>query len=491
MSQFKWVALLTLVLALFLTTGCEDAAEEALEEATGLDWELSEDDFEDDSGINTPDDWYFLFAVNLEEDEQLELMEQDFEADLSLLEDIIDLDEIEYQIVFAHADALPNGDGSGLRYANKVLLKDGKIILDTESIEKLGNSIGPSGTGWYACYFSRYPVGYIKGEVTDCDGSAPPANSVLVTATDGPFFTFAAGNGSWALPSLDGKPAMVNFDAGDCAGADSAPVTDTEEEENEKDPGTEPPNDPFTEDDTNVVDAGETDLSDDQPAGGTEGSGDRFEFDDSIGNWGNTGDCFTIINDDPDAYDLLFPAGSDATGSFAYISTGSPTSVGLQACTVMRTFDVSGYSKIRVSYDFISQEYEEWVGSAYNDIFTVLVQGETGYVVHRTINDTDNWDPLSLEEGDIGFIADSADAQYNPADPGGQHSNGPYLLDGHLKWEGQSSPRGEDDTNNLIGAVAEYDLPAGATTITLLITISDVADAIYDSVAAIDYIEFE
>ena len=39
--------------------------------------------------------------------------------------------------------------------------------------------------------------------------------------------------------------------------------------------------------------------------------------------------------------------------------------------------------------------------------------------------------------------------------------------------------------------MAEYPLPAGATTITVLITVSDVADAIYDSVAAIDYIEFQ
>ncbi|HPQ70454.1 MAG TPA: choice-of-anchor L domain-containing protein [bacterium] len=473
----RFISLLTIVLAMFWLAGCEDAAEDALEELTGYDWELSEDEFEDISGVDTPGNWYFMFAVNLGEDE-VEAIDQTFSVDISMFEDVLDLDEIEYQVVFAKAESLPNGAGNGLRYANKVLVDDGKIKLDGDTLEKLGPSIGSSGAGWYAAYFSGKPVGYITGTVTDCDGSTPSADDILVTASDGPFFTFAV-DGSWALPSLDDKPAMVNFDAGDCAGSDAGPVTDTEEEENPKDPGTEPPNDPFSSDDTNVVAVGETNLAQDQPGNGTTGTGDRYEFDDAITNWGNTGDCFTIVNDDPDAYGELFPGGTDATGSFAYISTGSPTQSGLQACTVMRTFNVSGYNEVAVGYDFLSQEYAEWVGSPYNDIFTMQVQGDTGYIVHRTINGENNWEDLT--NTDIGFIADSADAAYNtPANE----------LDGHLVWEGGSSPRGEDDDLNVTGSEAVYALPEGATTITILITISDVADAIYDSVAAIDYIEF-
>ena len=166
-------------------------------------------------------------------------------------------------------------------------------------------------------------------------------------------------------------------------------------------------------------------------------------------------------------------------GSFAYISTGSPTESGLTACTVMRTFQVGDYSEVAVGYDFLSQEYAEWVGSPYNDIFTIQVQGDTGYIVHRTINGENNWE--NLTNTDIGFIGESADAQYNSS---------PYELDGHLVWAGGSSPRGEDDDLNVTGAEAVYALPDGATTVTILIAISDVADAIYDSVAAIDYIEF-
>ena len=502
--------LMLAVLAMFAIwlSGCAEAAEEALEEATGLNWDLencdssevNEDGIPECANAPVPDNWTYLFAVYLQDEDQISLMDQDFSVDVSMFEDILNFDEITLQVVFARVDE----ELDALRYANKVLLADSEIKLDTEAIEKMGPSIGSSGEGWYVCYAATKPFGYITGEVTDCNGNSPADDTVLVTATDGPFFTYARGAGSWALPSLNGKPALVNFDAGDCSGSQDAPVTDTGENPDPKDPGSEPESDNLDDgtdngelpeggedQGTNIVAVGKVKLNEDQPSGGETGSGDRFEFDDGVAAWGNTGDCFAIYND-ADDYGLLFPGGTDAGGYFAYISTGSPTQSGLQACTVMRTFNVSGYSKMIVSYDFISQEYQEWVGSAYNDVFTVLIQGETGYVVSRTINGDNNWDPLTPAEGVIGFIADSADAQYNPtsADP---YSNGAYMLDGHLVWGGSdgNTPRGENDGGDVMGRVAEYPLPAGATTITVLITVSDVADAIYDSVAAIDYIEFQ
>lgn len=485
-----------LALAVFTLAGCEgaeEAAEELLEEWTDYEWELGEGDFEDASGVDTPKNWRFLFAVDLQEQEHVDLIDEDFEVDISKLEDLgFDLGQIDWQVVFAKVGTTPNGD-AGLRYANKVLVSDGVIKLDGENLEKLGASVGSSGTGWYACYVATEPVGFLTGEVTDCDGNAPSGEKVLVIATDGPFFTYAAANGSWALPSLNGKPAMVNFDAGDCAGSDTGPVTDPEEDPNDKDPGTEPPNDPFTSDDTNVIYTGMTDLTDpnQDPGPGQPGDADRFEFDDGEASWGNTGDCFAIY-DDADAYDFLFPGGQDAGKYFAYIATGSPTAANLQSCTVTRTFQVpDGATEVAVAYDFISQEYEEWLGSAYNDIFTVLIQGETGYIIHRTINGEDYWDEIDAADADIGFIADSADAQYNPTS-GSPFSNGPYLYDGHLKWEGTpgDSPRGMGDDPDEAYGLAVYPLPDGVPTVTILITVSDVADAIYDTAAILDYIEF-
>ena len=101
----------------------------------------------------------------------------------------------------------------------------------------------------------------------------------------------------------------------------------------------------------------------------------------------------------------------------------------------------------------------------------------------------DNWADLSPTAGgtgDIGFVGDAGDtdASYN--------ATGHYF-DGHLKYTGTgpTTPRGENDGGDLMSLTAEYDIPTGATTITVLFTISDVADAFWDSVLAVDYVEFQ
>ncbi|NLH49836.1 MAG: hypothetical protein GX444_14740 [Myxococcales bacterium] len=478
----RLMALFAFVLAMWFIAGCdeaEDAAEDALEEATGYEWILNEDDFADETGVSTPEDWQFLFAVNLKDAETAQLIDQDFEVDLSVLEDLgLGFGDIESQVIMAHATATPAGD-PGLRYANKILFQDGKVMLDGESIEKLGASVGSSGAGWYVAYLSLEAVGFVKGTVTDCDGNPPAADNILVLASDGPFFTFAADDGTWAVPSRNGKPAAVNFDAGDCAGSSEAPITDPADDPNEKDPGTEPEDDPL-EDETNVIDDGETDLGGDDgvnppPAGG----GDNFDFETgTTDGWYFAGPegCFGVYNGN---YSDLFPGGSEQY--YGFITSGGSDN---PSCTVTRTFTVpAGATKFVVSYNFISQEYEEWINSAYNDIFTVIIQGETGYVIHRTINDVafeGAWTDLGLA---IGNIDSSADATYNPTGA---------IFDGQLNWGGSdaSTPRGPGDTQSSAGRVAEYPVTAGAT-ITVLITVSDVADRIYDSAATIDYVAFE
>ncbi|MDP8224168.1 MAG: choice-of-anchor L domain-containing protein [Candidatus Lernaella stagnicola] len=492
-SKLAW--LFVAVFAIFALTGCdaaEDAAEKALEELTDYDWELTEEDFEDLSGVNTPFGWDFIFAVNLEDAELAEQIDGSFSVDISPLEDFgLDFGDFDNQIMIGKVAAKGDTGGNGLRYANKILIDGGEIKLDGESIDVLGASVGSSGPGWYAAYHARNAVGFVKGMVTDCDGNAPPANTVLVLASKGPFFTFAAGNGSWALPSVDGAPAAVNFDAGDCTGSDSAPVTD---EENPKDPEETPPQSQLEDGvNTNIVDAGETDLgNDDDPDPGAPSSGYYFEFDDEDTGWASTGDCFAQVTNAGDDYDYLFPAGADTDKSFGFISSGSPTAGGLQSCTVTRTFMVpDDTDTFVVSFDFLSQEYKEWVGSPYNDIFTVIIQGEYDYVVNRTVNGPNNWEFIS-NGGVIGTIADSVDAGPNAADSTPGETNGGNAFDGHLKWNGENdnTPRGDGNDDNVNGYIAEYGVEPGAT-ITVLITVSDVADAIYDSAGVIDYVGFE
>ncbi len=473
----KLMVLFAMLIFAFAMTACdaaEDAAEKALEELTGFEWKLNEDEFEDLSGVDTPSNWRFLFAANLEDEETAELIDGDFDVDISVLEELgIDLGDIDNQVIMGRVAPAGDTGNNGLRYANKILIDGGKIKLDGESIEALGASVGSSGPGWYAAYLTLRGVGFVKGSVTDCDGSAPPANTVLVIASDGPFFTYAAGNGSWALPSIDGKPAAVNFDAGDCSGSSDAPVSD---EENPKDPGSEPPNDPL-EDDTNVVDDGETDLGDEGIDPPPVGDVANLDFEYGTAGWESTGnDCFGVYDGD---YGELFPGGDET--KYGFITSGGNNRA---SCTVSRTVQVpAGASKLVVSYNYISQEYIEWLNSAYNDMGTVLIQGQTEYIVHRTINDVafdDAWTNLGLAIGNIDTSADS-NANDNPG-----------IFDGQLNWGSNDgdTPRGGSDDETDAGRVAEFAVNSGDT-VTLLITVSDVGDTIYDSALVIDYFEFQ
>ena len=459
---------------LFVATGCEDAAEDALEDATGYDWDFGNDE------ANAPDvdDWTFLFAVNLEKDSEAELLDNDFEVDLSLIKDLVNLDGIDYQVVFAKVEEV---DGSNmLRFANKVVIDGGKMKMDGEAKEKYGSSVGPAGTGWYACMFATKSFGFVHGSVTNCNAQNEPG--ILVTASDGPFFTHTASDGTWAVPSLSNKPATVYFteEDGDCSGSTSDPVTDEDNPKDDNDGDTNPNNDPFDDpDNTDSVDAGDDEM---EPTDDSAESLEVYDFEDqTFQGFSCTGSCAGISGDEVDTF---FP---DGESYYLYLTSGGDQN---PSCTCSATFQVpAGATELAISYDFMSQEWEEWAFSPYNDIFTAIIQGEYDYVINRTIDNValdDDWADISLSPG---FIATgSPDAQYNPTstDP---HSTGPYNFDGHLRWGASASdtPRGSDETP--VGQVASYAVEAGST-ITLLLTVSDVGDKIYDSAAVVDWVEF-
>jgi len=112
-----------------------------------------------------------------------------------------------------------------------------------------------------------------------------------------------------------------------------------------------------------------------------------------------------------------------------------------------------GSLTVRLRYNYVTEEYPEYVGSAYNDAFTIkltLPDGTTETLVSEAVNST-AWTPIS-----------GIDL------PGG---------DGTV---GQSNWRSAEVT--IPGARLQ-----GTTSIELLVT--DVGDAIYDSVALVDAIE--
>jgi hypothetical protein len=497
MRKQNWAILAIASLLIFGAVGCdEDSAAEAAKNALCDELGLVCD--EDAVGVDTPDGWYFLFAKDLDGD-QSSVIDQELEIpQVGTIVDLlgVDEDDLDQMIAVAKVEAV-DGFGNRLRYANKVIYDDGTIKLDSETMEKLGDSIGSSGAGMYAFYFSMEQNGFISGEVKDCSGSAK--SGILVTASDSPFFTYTGedAKGGWALPSLSGKPASVHFtDGDDCQGETSAPSTDTEEDPNPKfeddfecgDPNPPcpvddtPPADDFG-DGTDNVDTGENDMEDSPPE---EDLGDLIDFeDDALGNgaptgWQFTGDC-DIFGVSDQAYGALFPGGDE--DQYMYISSGGNN---VQSCTATVTVPVpSGATSMEISYNFVSQEYEEWVGSAYNDIFTVIVQGSPIYAVNRSVNNvatSDDWMDLTGDAVTIAEIGTSDDAYWN---------DNSMMFDGGLKGgDGESNPRGAPVNDNL-GNTASVPLPEDFASITIIATVSDVADAIYDSAGLIDWIEFK
>lgn len=456
-------AMIALAMTMLMGAGCDEAAEEALEAATDLDFVLNEDD----AGVPSPDGWTFLFGVQLDET-QSKLIDQEFEVPLDVLESVVDLSDIEYMIGFAKKEAL-EGYGNRLRYANKLKIEDKKLMLDTAAVEALGPSIGSSGEGLYIAYFAQAQNGYINGTVKSCDGSVKPG--ILATASDGPFFTYSADDGSWALPSLSGKPAQINFTDGDCSGSTSQPSTE-DGEENPKDAEETPPIEELP-DGTDSTDAGETELPPADSGSGSTDSGNCVALDSG---WSATGECvaFGVSNEE---YDALFPDGDGADYLYA-TSSGNQVA----SCTLSTTVTVpDGATKIKATYNFLSQEWEEWAGSAYNDIFTLIVQGAPDYLVNRTVNNTasaGDWEDIAMA---ILGIDGSADAQYNGTGA---------VYDGQLKNAGGEGVRGEPENDN-VGKFATVNLPADMTTITVLFTVSDVGDKIYDSAGLVDSLCFE
>ncbi len=499
MSKWNFSLLLLFAMLLLAISGCgEDSAADAAKKAICNELGLICD--EEELGVDTPTGWYFLFAKDLDET-QSAAVDQDFEVSIeSALEFLgVSGDDLTQMIAFAKVEDV-SGYGNRLRFANKLKYEDGKIKLDTEALEQLGDSIGSSGAGVYAAYFAKEQNGYISGVTQNCSGD--PAEGILATASDGPFFTKTAEDGSWALPTLSGKPATINFSDGeDCQGSTAAPSTDTNEEANPKtdpaqggpDPAEDcggegqepcpvdetPPTDNFSDGTDNVVTEEEVPMEETPPE--TSISGNRIDFEDGIGDWSHTTTC-QFYGVSGDAYPDLFPDGTEA--NYLYASSGGDN---VQSCTLTLTVPVpDGATELEVSYNFLSQEYVEWVGSAFNDMFTVIVQGAPAYLVNRSVNNvaTDNdWMDTTSGAAAITGIADSYDAQWN--------DNG-AAFDGMLKWSTseESNPRGEPENNNQ-GKTATVPLPDGFTTVTIIVTVSDVADAIYDSAGIIDWFEFK
>ncbi|MCZ7583681.1 MAG: choice-of-anchor L domain-containing protein [Deltaproteobacteria bacterium] len=383
-----------------------------------------------------------------------------------------------------------------LRFATKLRYEDGVMSVDADNVALLRSAVGGRGPGWYVVYASTKRFGLVTGRVTACAGD--DASDALVHAAGGSFYAVPAANGTYALPVLAsdaadpaGKPSVVAADGPSCAGLAPFAMTDVTVHSNPKcvAPGApedcgEETGDRFS-DGTSLVTGVDVDL---ETAGvPKDGAGDAcadcgFESGDggfaalAIGGTETPNGCFAT---DGTAAASLFP---DADGArYAYLTTGGD---GLRGCVASRTVTVpDGATSMTIRYDLATQEYSEWVGGPYADVFVAFRTGAFGFAVNRAVgNAATGSDFVAIPEGAAGIaeVGVSADAAAN--------ANGP-VFDGHLRYSETNAPRGGVAQGG-VGRLARFDVTPGET-FTLLLGVFDGVDAFWDSAALIEDIRFE
>ena len=168
---------------------------------------------------------------------------------------------------------------------------------------------------------------------------------------------------------------------------------------------------------------------------------------------------------------FLFPTGGD---DYLFLSTGDaedvdslPNSSGSQGtdlgesgeagdeATISFTLTVPDFgaatASLKIDFTFLSEEFPEFVGSSFNDTLSVLIDG----------ND------IALDQAGNVMNVNNA------------------LFDGSLSTNGTFF----DGRTEVL--TAGYSIPAGQTTIDVVISIKDEGDGIYDSAAIIDNVRFE
>ena len=177
-----------------------------------------------------------------------------------------------------------------------------------------------------------------------------------------------------------------------------------------------------------------------------------------------------------DRYANFFPSSGNTEGNYLFLSTGGSNR---EQATVHCPLNIPVTPPASKScYNFISQEYAEWVGSGYNDIFSVKVEGAPDLLINRTINNAgsgDLWESISAEGEAIGEIAGSWDAAYNETGK---------IFDGQLKPDARGAKITESTGTTALADISEH----AGTDVILVLTVGDVGDYIFDTAALIDSI---
>lgn len=345
-------------------------------------------------------------------------------------------------------------EANTLRFVNVATVREegGKRFIETlpaSARAQMSGAMKVDGPGLYAFYVSRQPVGFVSGTVTK--GGAPVAGAVAI-GTTAPFLMVADGAGTYTLPLARGNAGLAAYELSTRATGEAfLPI----EEGGKTNPKTNKPVETPGKDTPlpglSAVNLTGVEIALQDPPVLAPGPGD-FESG-TFEPWKAEGDTAVLSTE----ASVLFPASTKK--NYAFLSTGDGSRRGIASRMVREVNVPAGTRALVIDYNVMTQEYPNWVGTIYNDVFVAYVSGDRGFLLAETVTGnagkwTDfgkvvgNVDKSSVESGKFNGITGARQKR--------------IALDG---CEGKR--------------------------ITLVLGVSDVGDSIYDTAVAVQRVAFE
>ena len=334
--------------------------------------------------------------------------------------------------------------------------RDGVEYIETlaeTALEKMSSSMKIDGPGLYVIYLAKKPIGFASGRVEMADAPVPGA---LVIGTSAPFLAFTSDTGEFTIVNLRGQTGLVAYDLEtQITGEVFFPTT----EDGAINPKTgaifESPAQENSIDEVDALNLTDLVIKLTAPEGETLESNPKnldFEVGD-LSEWSPNGDVDNLSAD----ISTLFPGTKEA--HYAFVSSGEGSKDGARSALIRDIVVPQGASTMKVEYNFLSQEYPDWLNSQFNDIFAIFIAGQTQFLHKETVqSNTGKWQNYYKTIGNVNS-SDAMDGEFP----------------GRLKQRTLSFA---------------LSICAGEE-IRLVFAVSDIGDRIYDSAAVINRIWFE
>jgi hypothetical protein len=326
-----------------------------------------------------------------------------------------------------------------------------EIGIDVDEAPVPAKSLEP---GIYGLFISQVPMGLVSGTVT-LDGA--PTGDAIVVGTEAPFLAVADDDGHFVLANVEGQAGIAGYHLptggrGELLFPLQAPgEVNPKTGEPAEIPGEAAPL-PGLET-LNLRGLTLAMSSTEPPLAATNLDFEAGDFSE----WLSGGNAAVL----DEATAQLFPETGERF--YAFLSTGSGSLGGI-ASYMVRDFDIpAGRTKLKVEYNFVSQEYPSWVDTQFNDSFYILIGGDKVFLHKESVNNNaGKWKDFYTALGNVG----ESDASVTNV----------------LHLFGGETGRRE----------AEFDVArcSGQKT-RLIFGVSDMGDAIYDTAALINRVWFE